>query len=275
MIKIVLVAALLGITAGAVTKCITGDDAASAKSAACNNQETKCFGPKWTDGTGYTTDGPKVGYGCGTCAARKDVLSKKQPTAVTIALTDCDDSCTTDDCNAVVVQPDYKCHTYNWVTDTFVAQTAKVCPYKASTFGGCIAPKTMKTQNSFDDKGGCDPKTTGCGKGTIKCAAAACTKDSCNAFTTNKCFSYTWDATAKTYKQSKTAAACSSLLVGDFKCSKPADMTKEADYVTGSGCGACPANKKCAPDCTKDSCNSAGALFTFVPALLALLYALL
>jgi hypothetical protein len=266
MLKAVLFTALVG--AALSLTCL---DKAGASS---NCDKAKCYKPKFTEGTGFVST--ETGYGCNTCADRKAELTAAGKTIN--GGTDCEE-CATNDCNTVIKENAKKCHTYKWNAGktTFEKQAAALCTkkYTETKWPGCIAPADLTKQADFPDNGGCDAEPTSLCNSKTCLAGKACKEDSCNVATTKKCYTFKWDATATKYKQSKDAVVCGKLFEMDFKCNKPASMTVKADYKDDEGCGACPAGAKCDKTvCTTDSCNSAAAMFTLIPALLAALYSL-
>lgn len=266
MLKIALFAALLGFAAA--LKCMTGTTTGDLTSTTCvSPNDGKCYKPKFTSGTGYGTNAAKIGYGCGTCAERVKAVSG------TNAVTDCDDSCATDDCNKKLEISTMKCYDYMWDTDKWVKGAAAACSKHLKADFKCSMPTALTganaAANKFDANKGCGA----CGTGGAQ-ACTSCTTDSCNVYTDKKCFPYTWDDAKKTYVKG-TAAVCANTLAAAFKCNMPSVWTEKAKYAVGTGCGDCPVKGGCPTACTDDSCNSASAMFAILPALLAALYALL
>jgi len=127
-----------------------------------------------------------------------------------------------------------------------------------------------------------------CPTGTKDDTCAECPAEDakgCNALVTKpegaktfKCFSHTYNSTAKKWTAGKDAGTCNAKKDTDIKCNSPGAKAP-ADYEQpGKGCGPCiEADKtaeKCS-ECTKESCNSASTLaFVLAPLMAVIFHAL-
>jgi len=125
--------------------------------------------------------------------------------------------------------------------------------------------------------GACPSSTTAA---TCKTCTAA-TDKGCNTVETTvdyKCYSYTFDTTAKAFKKAAAEVTCPRKSASAVACNQPDAGATATTYTSTSGCGPCKSGEKdkakgC-KECAKEKCNSATSVTALLMPLLAMIYTL-